>query len=243
MSFFSDAINKASADVLYTNANLPDELNECIMSERRVRKVEYRPPEEFCEVTYKPNIPKLKEINAKLIPKIMGMIKSGQNPLGQVIDGTEITKDLLLIKVEPKKLDNLPVNCNEDIYVAIDFTLTIGNIWDGIVSHFTREVNDFRKELGMTIEDRICLSWHFDFDRNCVFDKRFAGVDGNILFGKGLRDRKIYIKEEVLATTFLNQWIWIIFFIIMRDLTFAGMKMVGLGSGKCKNPKKSEKSV
>lgn len=201
MSFFEDSIKKATLPYLYTNKDIHSELWQYIQEETRVVDFKIRPPEEFCNINLKANIQKIKEINPKLIPKLLALVKSGVNPVGTTIDGVLITEDLFTLNVTPKELEGIGVSCDSDRYVAIDFRIGLQNIWDGLVAHFTREVNDFRKELGMTISERIHLSWHFDFNRHC---NNNLGIDGNVLFGKVFRDRHEYIKGEVLAIDFFE---------------------------------------
>ena len=63
------------------------------------------------------------------------------------------------VEVVTESRDGLIVQCNGDMSIALDITLTDGLLREGLVREFINRIQNMRKEAGFEVTDRIILSY------------------------------------------------------------------------------------
>ncbi|MEM4332117.1 MAG: isoleucine--tRNA ligase [Candidatus Micrarchaeia archaeon] len=103
------------------------------------------------------------ELTRQIVSKALEMREKAQIPIRQVIPLIKITSprlgdeflEIIRAEVNSKKIETAE---GQEISVTLDTTLTPELVREGIARDAIRKINNFRKELNFTIDDRIILT-------------------------------------------------------------------------------------
>ncbi len=170
-------------------AQLREELN--------VREVEVMPLDEAAILTYtvQPKMPVLGPKHGKLLPKVLGTLRSGDmqaaartlretGKLTLTVEGQPVELLADEVEIEAGAREGY-VAAEERGYVAVlETTLTPELLAEGLVRDLTHLIQEVRKHAGLAIEDTI--------DTWLVLDAKLAEI---------IQPRSAYIREETLTRT------------------------------------------
>ena len=143
------------------SARWPAELEDLVLDELNVKRVEQAGEETVAERSFKANLPllgpklgpKLREVRAALESGNVEALASG----GYRAAGVELTSDEVLVTLKGR--EGYEVAGDQDMLVALDTALTPELLAEGRARELSRRINDVRKEAGLDIQDRICLRY------------------------------------------------------------------------------------
>ena len=153
------ADDEARAAVKAQYAIITDELNVKALEfvEREEEMVSYRVLPDLKKLGKKlgQELPKVREGLSALDPaKVAALVKSGQ-PVP--VNGVVLQPDEVIIQAMPR--EGLIVAGENGIVVGLDTALTDALVKEGLAREVIRRVNDLRKAAGLSISDRISLSY------------------------------------------------------------------------------------
>src|SRR5579884_4035149 len=143
------------------NADWPADLEDLVLEELNVKRIEKAGAESLAERSYRVNLPLL---GPKLGPKLRDVraaVEAGQVEAlpsgGFRAAGVELAPEEVFVSLKGKQ--GYEVAGDEDVIVALDTTITPALLAEGQARELSRKINELRKEAGFDIADRIYVRY------------------------------------------------------------------------------------
>jgi len=175
-------------------------MSAIVCDEINVKRMDFvDDPAELVGKSVKPNFkilgPKIGKLMGKVAPIVSSFSDAQINHIEKngferlVVDGQEIRIETEDIEITIQSRDGFSAYADDEMVTAIDLQLTDDLIDEGLARELINRIQNMRKEADYTVTDRIKIY--------------FENTDSSI--ARALKNKGEYIKNETLATNFLDK--------------------------------------